>query len=256
MSPSEHLYMKVTRLTPESFWCFQEHAEILGKIFVEAFSGPVSLERCDTFPEKYHDPGNQQTMSAIQQQLRSEWLTMVQKVCAGVTTLDSQGIGSVPVREIYVITMHKSDGTIIGFAIFYDVASRVLIQEEVDHGSITVFQQNSLVLPYHNGNEVYLDPVAVLPSYQGHGIGKQLLFSIKERCPWVGHLYLATSASKTNTKVQGFYERHGFVPWIRYTDTAGLQSIVYSLCMQQPLHMHDSEHWRGNDIPTNGGMRQ
>lgn len=54
----------------------------------------------------------------------------------------------------------------------------------------------------------YLSEMAVLPEYQGRGIGKQLAFSIFSKTPEAIKLVLVTE--KQNKWSQSFYEKIGF----------------------------------------------
>jgi ribosomal protein S18 acetylase RimI-like enzyme len=54
----------------------------------------------------------------------------------------------------------------------------------------------------------YLAEMAVLPEYQGQGIGKKLVFSIFEKDPTTSHVLLITETA--NRWARGFYETIGF----------------------------------------------
>lgn len=56
----------------------------------------------------------------------------------------------------------------------------------------------------------YLAEMALLPEYQGRGVGKKLIFSIFEKDPATKRILLITE--KENRLAQGFYEKVGFQP--------------------------------------------
>jgi len=54
----------------------------------------------------------------------------------------------------------------------------------------------------------YLAEMALLPEYQGHGVGKKLVFSIFEKNPASKRILLITE--KDNHSAQSFYKKIGF----------------------------------------------
>lgn len=56
----------------------------------------------------------------------------------------------------------------------------------------------------------YLAEMAVIPEFQGQGIGKKLVFSILEKDPSINRILLVTEVK--NVWSQAFYNKIGFIP--------------------------------------------
>ncbi len=83
---------------------------------------------------------------------------------------------------------------------------------EKDHLIHSVFDQDKMVgfviFEKWERKSYYLAEMAVLPEYQGEGIGKQLVFSIFDKDPSAEKILLLTE--KANPWAQSFYEKIGF----------------------------------------------
>ena len=85
--------------------------------------------------------------------------------------------------------------------------------EENQH-VITAWDQNKLVafaiFEKWEGESYYLAEMAVLPEYQGKGIGKKLVFSVFDKDQEIKKIVLVTR--NDNKWSQSFYEKIGFKP--------------------------------------------
>ena len=109
-------------------------------------------------------------------------------------------------------------------------------QSELNHFDryiwIQAFDKDKLVgfvtYEVEEGNKAYMNTLVVAPEEQGKGIGKRLVFSIRECTPHITEIRLLLR--KLNVKGRRFYDRLGFTdfPYTRednFVDTALLTGL-------------------------------
>lgn len=121
------------------------------------------------------------------------------------------------------------NNTLIAFALVYIESSECYREELKQDKDIQRVDFKFKPAGYQDGQEVYIDTLAVDPKFQGMDIGTGLIMAIKAKIQSVIHLYLEVGS--LNEKAQGFYEKLGFKQqgFIKAKTEA---NFIYSLFLQ------------------------
>ncbi|KKR95998.1 MAG: hypothetical protein UU47_C0021G0003 [candidate division TM6 bacterium GW2011_GWE2_41_16] len=68
-------------------------------------------------------------------------------------------------------------------------------------------------------DEICIEVLAVMPGAQKKGLGRALVFSVYDHCPFIKKIYLTTS--NLNTRAQAFYEHLDFIRFLKGTFVVG-----------------------------------
>lgn len=125
-----------------------------------------------------------------------------------------------------------SSGNIIGLMVSYSVRTMkslefpMAYQLALKHGLFRFFQFLMRALPLSGiqeagRDEYFISNIAVLPSFQGQGIGKQLLFQAEETARKFGFQKLSLTVDVENGQAQKLYDWTGF----RILETISIESL-------------------------------
>jgi ribosomal protein S18 acetylase RimI-like enzyme len=111
--------------------------------------------------------------------------------------------------HVYVL---ERDGAIAGFVLAYHGKDI----EQLDALIKQRLQQLGLpdegIIPEARDDEYYLDSVAVHPSFQGQGLGTQLIREFEQQAVRLGHDKVLLIVDVENTRAKALYERLGYTP--------------------------------------------
>lgn len=107
------------------------------------------------------------------------------------------------------------DGRIVGISVSYDGARLYELRQAFIDGALREFGlDHSAISPETQAGELYLDSLAVLPEYRGHGIATMLLEATAEKARRTGIGPVGLLVDKGNPKAERLYNKVGF----RYVD--------------------------------------
>ncbi len=206
-------------LTTNNLNKFNYIFDLLKPIFVESFAEKTELQLKDEQPERYATL--QKTGLSIKDLLTSRYNNIVNVIVSQLDTVNKT-----------FITLLKNDlGVIAGYAFFIQNPINHIIQSMINRNYIkSIISLSENVLTSETSyNDAYLLSVCVAPTFQKHGLGKKLIYSIITECPQAKNIYLLTAESKTNLAIQKLYEHLQFKQLGIFLTSDDNKKILYGL---------------------------
>lgn len=119
-----------------------------------------------------------------------------------------RGTGSRLSHENVIVT--EQDGQVAGFVLCYHGQDIARLDAPIIRRLQQLGQSAEEVIPEAHPDEYYLDSIAVHPSFQGKGIGSQLIASFEQLAAEQGHARLLLIVDEDNVKARALYERLGY----------------------------------------------
>lgn len=109
------------------------------------------------------------------------------------------------------ICCRDTTGRVVGVCVSYDGEKLRQLRQPFIDGARLAFGIDHSNMPLETGaGELYIDSLAVLPEYRGHGIATRLLGEAKEKCARMGIPALGLLVDAGNPKAERLYKRCGF----------------------------------------------
>ena len=106
----------------------------------------------------------------------------------------------------------EANGQVVGVAFGYPGENEEAVDRVLENLSAKSndFDEPMTFDSETNGNEWYLDSIAVSPDYQGHGVGSQLLRALPEYAKADDESVIGLNVDFENPDAMKLYGRHGF----------------------------------------------
>lgn len=109
------------------------------------------------------------------------------------------------------ICCRDEQGKIVGICTSYDGGDLLRLRQAFIDGAKKAFGIDHSSIPLETeAGELYIDSLAVLPEYRGHGIATQLLEQTKKKCLQVRLPQVGLLVDAGNPKAERLYGRCGF----------------------------------------------
>ncbi|WP_458121538.1 N-acetyltransferase family protein [Paenibacillus sp. Z6-24] len=108
-------------------------------------------------------------------------------------------------HENVIVT--EQEGQVAGFVLSYHGQDIARLDAPIIQRLQQLGQSAEDVIPEAHPDEYYLDSIAVHPSFQGQGIGSQLIASFEQLAEEQGHARLLLIVDVDNIKARSLYER-------------------------------------------------
>ena len=112
------------------------------------------------------------------------------------------------IASAYLVIAKNNQNQNMGFALFTSQRLGDILQG-------AIFNVCKPIESFLIQDTAYLDLVAVNPAMQGCGLGRALVFSVFDHCPFIKNIYLIIPASSSNESIQKFYEHLKFFRYLQ-----------------------------------------
>ena len=109
------------------------------------------------------------------------------------------------------VMVTEQEGQVAGFALSYHGKDIDQLDAPIIERLQQLGQPTDDVIPEAHPDEYYLDSIAVHPSFQGQGIGSQLIASFEQLAAEQEYPRLLLIVDVDNSKARALYERLGYV---------------------------------------------
>jgi ribosomal protein S18 acetylase RimI-like enzyme len=108
------------------------------------------------------------------------------------------------------LVAETEQGELVGGVVGYDGALLNVLRT----GTWNVIKQHTSNVPTMTdeteSGEFYLDSLAVMPNYRGHGVGEKLILKLTEKAFVEGHKKVGLIVDKDNPRAEALYTNIGF----------------------------------------------